>query len=762
MRSRITLGHLFLLNQIVFTLLLLVILGVSSTYLITREQKSVRERWEPVLAREVERLNNDFLSLETNVQRLKNYIELYEFSSREVLNSRIKEYMAGLIGTHSTQYNSFFALGPKLSQKYFNRKAYVYTVHRDYSYFASPKYNDVTTFVGEPFYDPGYDVDPNMTWWSMNTVDKKVNYSEFYFDVGYMEKVMFTTGTGIFIDGKLEGAVGIDTLAGDIAHKIGAVKMGDTGGMILVDEKGRAILPLLSKNLPMIDYKYRRAYSLADFNALPKLGPPLFDVSTFGMKTVTGLDNEAYLAIAKPLQHRPWYLVIYQKRSEAFMGLYYKLTVFACVALVSYAIITMMLWWTGVYVMRGTDAMIAKLQESRDRAEAATRAKTSFLSTMSHEIRTPLNSMLGASDLLAETNLEGDQLELLQMMQGAGDALLSVLNNILDFSKIESGKVQLEIREFRMSTLIFEIEEIFHSTFKRKNLEFVLEIPPEDEVVWGDSVRIKQVLMNIMGNALKFTHKGKITLTVSWSDTEHPGIKRFRFAVKDTGVGIAPENLNSIFEEFQQEDSSVTRKFGGSGLGLSICTRLVHLMSGEITCESKQGEGSCFKIELPMLARTQGVWNRHSRLRVRSEKVIEGPLPETKNRMRVLVVDDMEENHRLLKAYIRKHEHVDVVSAYDGLDALEKFELNRFDLIIMDVQMPTLSGIETIGRIRERERVQNRERTPIVVISANNFKEDHDKSLHAGADEHYGKPIRKEQVVAMLEKYGEKYSVLIG
>jgi signal transduction histidine kinase len=218
-----------------------------------------------------------------------------------------------------------------------------------------------------------------------------------------MEKVMFTTGTGIFVDGKIQGVVGIDTLAGDIAHKIGALKLGETGGVILVDEKGRAILPLVSRNNPMIDYQYRRAYSLEDFQALPKLGPALFDVSTFGMRTVRGLDNEAYLALAKPLQHRPWYLVMYQKRSEAYLGLYTKLAVFACIALVSYLIITFMLWWTGLYVMHGTDTMINKLQESRDKAEAATRAKTLFLSTMSHEIRTPLNSMLGAAELIGET-----------------------------------------------------------------------------------------------------------------------------------------------------------------------------------------------------------------------------------------------------------------------------------------------------------------------------------------------------------------------
>jgi Signal transduction histidine kinase len=753
MRSKITLGHLFLLNQIVFTLLLLVVLGVTGTYLITREQKAVRERWEPLLTREVERLNNDFLSLETNVQRLKSYAELYEFSSRDVLNSRIKDYMASLISPHSTQYNSFFALGPKLAERYFKRPAYVYTVHRDYSYFASPKYNDSNTFVGEPFFEKGYDVDPNMIWWSMNKVDKKVNYSEFYFDVGYMEKVMFTTGTGIFIDGKLEGAVGIDTLAGDIAHKVGSVKLGETGGMILVDEKGRAILPLVSKNLPMIDYKYRRAYSLEDYKALPQLGPAMFDVSNYGMRTITGLDDEAYLALAKPMQHRPWYLVMYQKRSEAYLGLYYRLTVFACVALASYAVITMMLWWTGLYVMRGTDAMIAKLQESRDRAEAATKAKTSFLSTMSHEIRTPLNSMLGASDLLSETNLDKDQTELLRMMQGAGDTLLSVLNNILDFSKIESGKVQLEIREFHLSTLIFEIEEIFHSTFKRKGIEFILQHPSNDELVWGDSIRIKQILMNILGNAIKFTHYGQITLTVSWFETEQPGVKKFKFSIRDTGVGISPENLNTIFEEFQQEDSSVTRRFGGSGLGLSICRRLVQLMSGEISCESSPGFGSCFTIEIPMLAQTQNVWMKPTVSEVPLEIAIDLRQITPKRDTRVLIVDDMEENHRLLKAYMKKFAHVTLVSAYDGIDALMQLETAHFDLVIMDVQMPTLSGLETIGRLRELERSQERYRTPVIVISANNFKEDHDKSIHAGADEHYGKPVRKEQVFALLEKY---------
>jgi CheY-like chemotaxis protein/two-component sensor histidine kinase len=323
----------------------------------------------------------------------------------------------------------------------------------------------------------------------------------------------------------------------------------------------------------------------------------------------------------------------------------------------------------------------------------------------------------------------------------------------LDFSKIESGKVQLEVREFRLSQMVFELEDIFLSTFKRKNLQFILTVPEEDQFVWGDSVRIKQVLMNIIGNALKFTHKGQIELAIHWQETDQPGIRRFTFAVRDTGVGIASENLAPIFEEFQQEDSSVTRKFGGSGLGLSICRRLVQLMSGEIRCESTQGKGSCFYVQIPMLSKTFGKWQRHPRRLKMANESAKTEAIDQSSHMKVLIVDDMEENHRLLKAYLMKLQHIDVDSAYDGLDCLEKFATQSYHLVIMDVQMPTLSGLETILRIRNFESTQGRERTPVVVISANNFKEDHDKSIHAGADEHFGKPIRKDQVWAMIEKY---------
>lgn len=745
-REKVTFRHLFYFNQIVLTLVLVGVLAIFGSNIYTSELVSLREKFEPLLSREVEQFNYDFRSLESNVDKLKIYMDLYALTPVKALNANVSAFAAKTLAPHTMQYNAFFAFGPELSRKYFGRKSYVLTVHRDYSLYGTEGYSDSSKFVTRVFLDEGFLGDPSMEWWSMNKLDREIAYSKFYFDKGYMEKVMFTTATGVFVDGKLAGVVGIDTLASDFASRLDSFHLGQTGGLIIVDDQGRPLVPLLGSDTPIIGYKYKKAANEAEFKILPTLTEKVFEVRGFGLKTFYGSDGAQYLTISKALKGRPWHLVLFQQRNEAFASLYQKLFLVLATSLAAYVALSFIMWLSWRYMVYRNSLAFRALKEARDRAEAATRAKSAFLSTMSHEIRTPLNAMLGVTELLSETSLDKEQNHYVRTLQNAGDSLLGVLNNVLDFSKIESGHVNLETAEFRFSDLMRETQDLCSISAQKKKLEFVVSAPSEDHRVAGDFHRLKQILLNLIGNAIKFTPRGKIELALEVVALGEKGINEYRLAVRDTGVGISRENLSHIFEDFHQEDSSITRRFGGTGLGLSISRKLVQLMGSEISCLSEINKGSEFSFSLKLRGTAVGPWPKY-------ESILP-PAPSLRTDLvRILIVDDMDDNHNLIRAYFKKLSFVKAESAYDGDEALRLLRESEYQLVLMDVQMPNMDGLEAIRRLRRQELESGRVRTPVVVISANSFREDIEKSLQAGADEHCGKPIRKDTLLALVEKY---------
>ncbi|NUN06465.1 MAG: response regulator [Bdellovibrio sp.] len=758
MKSKLTLVHIFILNQIVMTLILLLAFGMYGTYLYFNEQRAVRERMEPALSKEVDRLNNDIFSLETNVQKLKSIVELFDFVPAHLRLEKFRNFAAATISPYATQYNSYFALAPDLAQKYFKKKAYIQVLHRDYNLVGTNKYDDPSSLIAQEFLDSKYltDRDGEMQWWWMNEGRYGVNFSDFYFDRSYMEKVMFSTTTGIYENNKLRAVVGIDTLASDIAARLGDFKMGETGGLLVVDQHGRPIVPLIAQNLPLLGFKYSRASTKEEFLRPPQMAQKVFNIQGQLLWDFLGADGKTYLTYSKPIKGRPWHLVVYQEESEAYSTLYLRLVSLALVSFAIYVLLSAMVWITGGYVMNRDRVAVDELRESKNKAEAATRSKSLFLSTMSHEIRTPLSAILGCSELLEETPLNKEQKELLGSLKISGDTLLGMLNNVLDFSKFEFGRMQLERREFLLSDLIREVEALVAPSIMRRGLQFFFRGPEFDRWVTGDSLRLKQILMNLLGNAVKFTERGRIELSVEVLGGEKPGYENFQFAVKDTGVGVASENLDKIFEEFDQADSSVTRRFGGTGLGLSISRKLVRLMGGELLCESEEHKGSRFYFTVELSSRQGDSW------RLRGTELVAPARPPGQAQVglvrdcKILIVDDLEENHVLLKAYLKKKEHLTVDSAFNGYECLEKCNQNSYSLIFMDVQMPRISGLDAIRKLREQETATHRSRTPIVVISANTFVEDVDKSLQAGADEHCSKPIRKQTVIELIEKYCDK------
>ena len=381
------------------------------------------------------------------------------------------------------------------------------------------------------------------------------------------------------------------------------------------------------------------------------------------------------------------------------------------------------------------------LRIARDKAESAAKAKSEFLSVMSHEIRTPMNAVIGMTHLLMDEEPRNDQMEYLDTLQFSGTNLIALINDILDFSKIEAGKLTLEQAELDLESLVKSITASTAIKGNDKGIEVKYSYDPElADLYIGDSVRLGQVLTNLMGNAVKFTEAGYVELQVA-----PVGENKLRFSVKDTGIGIPKDKQKQIFEAFSQAADDTTRKFGGTGLGLSISRRLVELMGGELQIESEPGEGSVFffEIELPKSDTPKKTQSK----KAESGKLSFGSLAGT----RVLVAEDNKINQMVVRKFLEKWD-LDITIVNNGQEAVEAWENQQFDLILMDVNMPVLNGTGATGVIRERE-LESQKHIPILAFTAS-VVEDEIKAIYdAGMDDWVGKPFEPSVLYQKIRKY---------
>ncbi len=390
-------------------------------------------------------------------------------------------------------------------------------------------------------------------------------------------------------------------------------------------------------------------------------------------------------------------------------------------------------------LLRDMEEANLNLKAAKDKAEEATRVKSMFLANMSHEIRTPLNGVIGISRLLQKSELNAEQQDLINIIAKSGENLMLIINDILDFSKIESGQVQFECISFQLKDMVKNIYQLLRFKAEEKGLNFSYTIDENvPSVLCGDPLRINQILMNLVNNAIKFTPQGKVEIRIELVD-EYEQSSRILFRVIDTGIGISEEGKQVLFKEFQQTESSMSRRYGGTGLGLAISKNLVNLMNGEINVISTEGKGTEFYFRLPL---------KKSTLEER-EKELQYQLPED---IRILVAEDNLINQKVFKLSLKQLGYNSDI-AKNGQEAFDMHIADPYDIIFMDMQMPGTDGLQATSMIRAYER-ENADfpRTYIAAVTANSLNKDKDNCLSAGMNNFLSKPFSEKELITVLQE----------
>ncbi len=590
--------------------------------------------------------------------------------------------------------------------------------------------------------DPEDVYDPRQRPWFIDAVmnNDVVWTAPYLFYTG--KKPGITTASPVYDHkGVLQGVVGVDISIEELSTFLSKLTIGENGKAFIVNSSGDVVafpdLDELKKTAQ--DGKKIRLSKISELNdaisrqAFKSLKLPPDQLPKESIFTSFKYDDARYSAMFTPFKKGqwPWIIGIYIPENDYLGQIIESRQTNILIALITVILAGLIGW-----------AVAIKLEKSKKEAIAANIAKSQFLAVMSHEIRTPMNVILGATELLKNSSPREDQKKYIKLLGNAGEGLLDLLNDILDMSKVEAGLLELENISFKPDLVLKQTFSIFKIAAEKKNIELKLDIAPDFPIeAIGDPVRMKQVILNLIGNAVKFTSCGGVYVKAEILNSDQPDLIKVKISVRDTGPGISQKHHKSIFKQFMQADKSVTREHQGTGLGLAISKKLSRMMNGDIKLESSSGKGSTF------------IFNATLGRPLSAKETI----PNSKNKKskastprKVLLIEDNNSNKMLFTHYLDDSPHI-VATADNGEEGFKLFKEIQPDIVFMDIEMPIMDGYESTRKIREWEKANKYEQTPIIALSAHAIKGTEQAVRLAGCTGYMTKPVSKIQIFDKIE-----------
>lgn len=740
-------------------------------------------------------LDQRFISYKMTLESVSSLIHKSIRNKEKIDEEDLKSVTMALISSQPYVYSLFYALEPKYAKNLKDKEYYIYALLKDFNLIGSEEFSEKKNIQRNEYFDGDYYNNAkgsNQNWYHAAKNEKSIFLTEPYFDSSYLKFTMFSVVLPLKGENdEFAGIVGLDiplaVLSIENAKRTSSLHY----RTLIVDKNGRALENLIEES----DFKYPKSYLDEDVFKFDAKSTKITQSGKFKIKDKKG---NSYLALSAPIFNNEFKLVVIKsKKVVAILSGFYRDMLIALLALLPlqffltknvsdniYRNIKRLFnnfknntekikisrdVFTPVHLDRPLeyleldelrqmwesvlDEFYKALQEvkvEKDKSLKSLEFQSQFLANMSHEIRTPMNAIVGMVELLKETDLTPKQKDILKIFSSSSDNLLALLNDIIDLVKIESGNMRIEYVKTRLEKIKEDTLMVYKEKANNKNLDFSFEIDKNvNPKVITDPIRLKQIIFNLVGNAIKFTEQGRVGVLVK-NHSEDPD--KIIFVVRDTGVGIAKNKTKYIFKKFAQADISTTRKYGGSGLGLSIVKSLLRLMDGTINLKTQEGLGSEFVVTLPIKYYEEDK-KTEPQPHIKNQ-FVKANLNEKTNfddqRSKILIADDVFENRVLLSMYA-KFLGVNCDLVENGEQAVSAAKTQAYDLIILDIQMPIMDGLQAYKEIRSLS--NDNSMIPIVAFSAYASKTDEEKYLSEGFSAYLTKPLTKETFVTCLSKY---------